>query len=585
MLANIESPEYETVDDIVDATGPIGTGISIIRFIYEFGKTDPLVYALNEINREIELIKTQLAKLSERLDTVTQRQVKGENLARIRALQEQVTRLSTIGVQLQRSPDDRARAAEAAFEAGARADTLLTDQDLWLWSDVRITQQRDEFGNPVGEPAIEPVDPDFKTTLALPVYSMAVTIWLAAMMVDTASDKAAVQSGYGAQLDRHIGAVSESIAGKIRSRITCQPIPVEKYARNGVCTFTVQCTNAMARTRTVIRELQTEMPEGTSVLCTIDPGFVALDERDIQDKEPAIILLGLLEQMLRSVAAAGHLPAEQFVGQFPNWTAAFVGMYGVDRDQNLHYLTQMLPTENGAWTAPLLVGTSWNFEAIVHGGSSAVLAKQDSGNWLWYGHRGSEQTPPTDEWRGPNPIGAWVSSDPTKTKWFHFGAGYGVVYGIVVSDETGTFRVGDLYWNRYNGYQTGEGAFATVAQIGTGWDGLSPVFSGSEGIIYGVQPSGVLRWYNHTGWGNGANTWAEPRDLATNVDWKQFSRIVPGGEGVVYGVLPNGAMRCYRHLDWRTGGDRLEGPISVGNDWNRYPLLFASQPGAVTGVR
>ncbi|MEU9740242.1 tachylectin-related carbohydrate-binding protein [Micromonospora chersina] len=584
MLADIESPEYETVKDIAAVTGPIGTGIGVIQFIYEFGKTSPLVYALNEINREIELINARLAKIEQRVEAVIKRQVEGENLARVRALREHVTELSTLAAKLQRSPDDRAEAFGAAFEAGARADTLLTDQDLWLWSDVRITRQRDEFGNPVGEPEADLVEPDFKTALALPVYSMAVSVWLAAMMADTASDKTAVQSGYGAQLDRHIVAVSESIASQIRSRITCQPIPVDQFAKSGVCTFTVQCTHAMDRTRTVIREFQTEMPDGTNVLCTIDPGSVALDERDIQDKEPAIIVLGLLEQMLRSVAASGHLPADQFVGQFPNWTAAFVGMYGVDRDQNLHYLWQVLPTEDGAWTGPLLVGTSWNFEAIVHGGSSAVLAKQDSGEWLWYGHSGSGQTP-TDAWQGPSPIGTWASGDPAKTRWFHFGAGYGVVYGIVVSDSTGAFAAGDLYWNRYNGYQTGTGSFATIAHIGTGWGDLWPVFSGSEGIIYGVRPNGVLRWYNHTGWENGANTWAEPRDLATNVDWKQFSRIVPGGEGVIYGVLPNGAMHCYRHLDWRNGGDRLEGPISVGNDWNRYPLLFASQPGAVRGPR
>ena len=57
-------------------------------------------------------------------------------------------RLSTLAFQLEQSPGIGRRAAEAAFEAGARADAFLTDSDLWLWSDVRIVTPRDEFGEP-----------------------------------------------------------------------------------------------------------------------------------------------------------------------------------------------------------------------------------------------------------------------------------------------------------------------------------------------------------------------------------------------------------------------------------------------------
>jgi hypothetical protein len=38
----IESVEYETVTNLVDAAGPIGTGFNIIKFIYQFGKTSPV---------------------------------------------------------------------------------------------------------------------------------------------------------------------------------------------------------------------------------------------------------------------------------------------------------------------------------------------------------------------------------------------------------------------------------------------------------------------------------------------------------------------------------------------------------------
>jgi hypothetical protein len=589
----IESDEYETVKDLLGVLGPIKTGIELVRFIYEFGKTSKIEYAIADIRREIDRIKVALENLNERLDTVTQKIVKAENLARIRSVKDHVIELSSLGFRLENNPGDRIGAAAVAYEAGARADAFLTDDDLWLWSDVRRVILRNEFGEPTGQSRIEAVTPDFKTELALPIYSTALMVWLAAMMIETGSDRAAVQARYSEQLDRHLAAVSvrfgwrddgagaETLAEQIRSRITCQPIPLHNYARDGICTFGVQCDNTISRTRQTIRDFNVNVSDpGSSVLCTINPEVVALDERQLEDDDPTIGMLALWEEMLRSVASTGHLPAEPFIGVFPTWQAVFVGMYGVDRDLNLDYLTQILPSNDGGWGGPLRVGTSWNFDAIVPGGWKAVLAKQFDGNWLWYWHEGAGQSP-TDRWSGPKSLGAWDGSDPGRTRWMHFGAGYGVVYGIVVSDESGDFTVGDLYWNRLDGYLNGQGPFSTPERIGNGWNSLSPVFSGSEGVVYGVRPSGVLRWYHHTGWETGANTWDEPRDLITNIDWRQFERIVPGGEGVIYGVLPSGAMQCYRHLDWRTGGDRLEGPHLVGNSWKSYRPLFAAQPGGI----
>ena len=194
---------------------------------------------------------------------------------------------------------------------------------------------------------------------------MALVIWMAAMMIDTGSDRAAVQARYAEQLDRQITAVSvrhgwhddgsdvETIAEQIRSRITCQPIPVHKFAQNGVCDFSVQCSNAIARTRRVVREFSVTMPDpGPTVLCTIDPNVVLLDERQVEDDDPAIIMLGLFEEMLRSIDASGHLPADPFIGTFPAWTAAFVGMYGVDRDLDMDYFARSCRATTGAGPNP-----------------------------------------------------------------------------------------------------------------------------------------------------------------------------------------------------------------------------------------
>lgn len=597
-VSPVESAEYETIDNIVDAAGPIGTGIGILKFIYEFGKTSPIEYAIEDIRREIELIKVRLDDLNNRLDTVTQRVVKAENLARIRELRDQVVELSTLALQISINPTNRQGAITAAFEAGQRADTFLIDEDLWLWSDVRVVTLRDENGQTIGDPRVEAVEPDFKVALALPVYSMALAVYVAAMMIDTGGDKAAVQSRYGERLYRHITAVSVrpdwrdegtasavTIAERIRSRITCVPMAQTKFAQNGICHFTVQCNNDIARTRRVVREFNITIDDPSpTILCTVNPEVCAQDEQVEEEQYPPIMMLALWEEMLKSIAASGHLPADQFIGVFPLWTAWMTGMYAVDRDLNLDYFRQVLPSNDGSWEGPLRVGNGWSFEAIIPGGNCAVLAKRPDGQWLWYYHRGGDMTPPNNSWTGPNSIGTWNGGDPALTKWHHFGAGYGVVYGIVLDDPTHQFEIGDLYWNRFNGYQSGQGGFATPLPVGFGWQGLNPVFSGSEGIIYGVSDTGALRWYNHTGWGNGANTWADPRDLITNIDWRQFDRIVSGGEGVIYGVFANGVMRCFRHFGWRLGDDRLEGPLSVGRGWRFYRPLFAAQPGAIGGV-
>jgi tachylectin len=512
-------------------------------------------------------------------------------------LRAQVVPLSTMSFKIAASPTDRSAAAEAAFEAGLRADTFLDDQDLWLWSDVRTVTRRDENGQAIGDPRIEPLEPAFKVALALPVYSMALAVTVAGMMIDTEGDKTAVRARYGEWLDRHITAVSvrpdwrddgreaATIAERIRARITCAPMARTKFAQNGVCDFSVQCNNDIDRTRRVLREFSVTMNDpGPTILCTINPEVVIQDERQFEDEYPPIMMLAMWEEMLKSIHASGRLPAEPFIGVFPGWTAWMTRMYAVDRNLNLDYFRQELPSDDGSWTGPLRVGTSWAFEAIISGGHSAVLAKRPDGQWLWYYHRGGDLNSPNDSWSGPNNIGTWNGGDPALTKWFHFGAGYGVVYGIVLEDPTGQVTVGDLYWNRFNGYQTGTGGFTTPQRIGNGWQSLNPVFSGSEGTIYGVRPNGVLRWYKHTGWGNGANTWDTARDLNTNVNWTQFERIVPGGEGVIYGVLPNGTMRCFRHLGWRNGDDVMEGPLPVGTAWRFYRPLFAAQPGALTGI-
>ncbi len=51
-VSDIESAEYETLKNLTEVIGPIGTGIDIIKFIYEFGKTSPIEQAINHLRQE-----------------------------------------------------------------------------------------------------------------------------------------------------------------------------------------------------------------------------------------------------------------------------------------------------------------------------------------------------------------------------------------------------------------------------------------------------------------------------------------------------------------------------------------------------
>src|SRR5689334_7876084 len=69
------------------------------------------------------------------------------------------------------------------------------------------------------------------------------------------------------------------------------------------------------------------------------------------------------------------------------------------------------------------------------------------------------------------------------------------LYGIT---ENGTLR-----WYKHNGFMLGEGLddshfppwWEGPNDVGFAWQGLKQVFSGGDGIIYGVAPDGTLKWW------------------------------------------------------------------------------------------
>ena len=112
------------------------------------------------------------------------------------------------------------------------------------------------------------------------------------------------------------------------------------------------------------------------------------------------------------------------------------------------------------------------------------------------------------------------------------------------------------------------------ANVGSGWQNFRPVFATSDGVIYAVRSDGVLLWYRHEGWTDGAIAWAEGEGAIVGHSWQSFQQVVATSDGVIYGVQPDGTLRWYQREGWADGASRWHPESSkiVGAQvWQNFP--------------
>jgi hypothetical protein len=122
-------------------------------------------------------------------------------------------------------------------------------------------------------------------------------------------------------------------------------------------------------------------------------------------------------------------------------------------------------------------------------------------------------------------------------------------------------------------------------QIGSGWDEFKYLFYGGEGIIYAVKPTGELLWYQDlkrdgTNGPNGQTGWAPGSGNQIGVGWDGFDHVFSGDDGVIYAIKPTGELLWYQDVNRNgTNGPRGEAgwdPKSgnqIGFGW-RFGLVF-----------
>lgn len=145
----------------------------MVKFLYDFGKRNPLEGAIERIGAALEALKADLDQLKVRVGQLAVEVARNENRILVEVLREQVIELSRIAFDLRSRPTDREQAAVGAFEAGARADDFISAADRWQWRDIRAGTPRDAEGNPTGPATEEALAADFKIAAAFPVYTLA----------------------------------------------------------------------------------------------------------------------------------------------------------------------------------------------------------------------------------------------------------------------------------------------------------------------------------------------------------------------------------------------------------------------------
>jgi hypothetical protein len=164
------------------------------------------------------------------------------------------------------------------------------------------------------------------------------------------------------------------------------------------------------------------------------------------------------------------------------------------------------------------------------------------------------------------------------TGWTHINTSYwhrSIVRILMTSNRNFIYAVmpnGKLRWWKHTGYQTGANTWEGGNDLGEGWNEAKHVFSMGNGIIYAVLPNGKLRWWKHTGYQTGANTWEGGNQFGEG--WNEAKHVFSMGNGIIYAVLPNGKLIWWKHTGYQTGADTWEGGNQFGEGWDSALQVF-----------
>jgi N,N-dimethylformamidase len=186
---------------------------------------------------------------------------------------------------------------------------------------------------------------------------------------------------------------------------------------------------------------------------------------------------------------------------------------------------------------------------------------------------------------GASPAMAAGTYDPLQRFIQLLPGGSGIIYAIQAD--------GTLLWFRHTSYLSGAATWANggaARVIGSGWNMFRTVLAGETGELLGFMPDGSIRWYQYvvtnltTGAGYWANGGAGP---VIGSGFNNFPRVFGGWDGVIYAVDDSGQLWWYQYTagngspGWARGG---AGAL-IGSGFKQFPWLWADPNGVIYAQR
>lgn len=195
----------------------------------------------------------------------------------------------------------------------------------------------------------------------------------------------------------------------------------------------------------------------------------------------------------------------------------------------------------------------------------------------WYRHNGATNGV------GANVAGSWLGAKNVSSDWAAlkqvFTGGNGVIYGITPE--------GRLIWFRHAAFLSGDGADVPDAwgeprEVASDWGDFRNAFSAGDGIIYAITAGGQLLWFRHTGFPDGRAEWEGPTLLTDG--WTNYEQVFSGGNGVIYAVGADGILKWNRHDGYQTGANEWQTTKDVGRGWNGFKSVFSAGSGIIYAI-
>lgn len=157
--------------------------------------------------------------------------------------------------------------------------------------------------------------------------------------------------------------------------------------------------------------------------------------------------------------------------------------------------------------------------------------------------------------------------------------GDGVLYGVDAQ--------GNLRWYRHADPIGGSAQWVVPnfgAVVGTGWGGMRDIVADGYGDVYAVRNDGTLLAFRHTGRADGTFNWGAGSGTAVGSGFDACTKLFAGGPGILYCVRADGQLQWWRHIGAPESVDGWAGGNIVGTGWNRFRQLWAGGQGVIYGV-